>query len=82
MINGATLKLKRIRAGIAGQVLCKKVVIARSKLTAIERGYTDATPDELVRINAALDDLIKVKRVIQKTAAALGWPGAVEDVQL
>lgn len=77
VINGATLKSKRIAAGIAGQVLCKKLdPFARSKLTAIERGYVTPTPEELARIDAALDDLIRTQGVLRQTAAALGWPMA------
>jgi hypothetical protein len=73
-ITGTTLRAKRVAAGIAGQVVCTKLAFARSKLTAIERGYTFATPDELARIDAVLDDLIRAKGVLRQTAAALGWP--------
>ncbi len=74
MITGATLKSKRIAAGIAGHVLCKKLAIARSRLSNIERGYATATTEDFARMDAALDELIRAKIVIQKTAAALGWP--------
>jgi transcriptional regulator with XRE-family HTH domain len=74
MITGVTIKSKRIAAGIAGHVLCKKLAIARSRLSDLERGYVTATPEEFARIDAALDDLIRTKGVIQQTAAALGWP--------
>lgn len=74
LITGATLKSKRITAGIAGHVLCKKLTIARSRLSAIERGYVTPASDDLARMNAALDDLIRTKSAIQQTAAALGWP--------
>jgi transcriptional regulator with XRE-family HTH domain len=75
MISGTTLKSKRNAAGIAGHLICRKLGFARSKLSAIERGYTIATAEELGRINAALDELIRAKSVLRKTAAALGWPG-------
>lgn len=81
MINGATTKSKRIAAGIAGHVLCKKLGIARSRLTAIERGYVTATPEDLLRLDEALDNLIRAKTVIQQTAAALGWPCAEIEVK-
>jgi hypothetical protein len=74
MVNGATIKAKRNKAGVAGHLVCRKLAFARSKLTAIERGYTTATPQELERIDAALDDLIRAKSVLRQTAAALGWP--------
>jgi transcriptional regulator with XRE-family HTH domain len=74
MINPATLKAKRTVAGIAGSILCKKLGIARSRLSDIERGYITASPEELARMDAVLEELIRDKSVIQKTAAALGWP--------
>ena len=76
MINGATLKSKRIAAGIAGHILCKKLAIARSRLSDLERGYVTATSEEFARIDAALDDLIRAKSIIHATAIAAGWPVA------
>jgi hypothetical protein len=76
MITGMSLKKKRVTAGIPGHILCKKLGKARSRLSDIEREYVRATPEELAQIDAALDDLIRAKGVLQQTAAALGWPGA------
>jgi len=77
MINGATIKSKRVTADIAGIVLCKKIGKGRSYLSDLERGYATATPEEFAEINAALDELIRAKSMIQKAAAAAGWPVAV-----
>ena len=78
MITGATLKAKRIQAGIAGHVLCRRLGgCSRSRLSGIENCYLTATQEELIRIDAVLDDLIRAKAVLKQTAAALGWPGAV-----
>jgi hypothetical protein len=75
MTTGATIKSKRIQAGIAGHILCSKLGdYARSRLSGIENGYLPATSDELARIDAALEDLIRAKAVLQQTATALGWP--------
>jgi transcriptional regulator with XRE-family HTH domain len=74
MVTGETLKSKRIAARIAGHILCRKLAIARSRLSDIERGYVTATPEELARLDAVLDDLIRAKSVLRQTAAALGWP--------
>lgn len=74
MIDAANLRIKRTAAGIAGNILCKKIGMVRSRLSDIERGYVTPQPDELARIDAALDELIRAKSVLQKTAAALGWP--------
>jgi transcriptional regulator with XRE-family HTH domain len=74
MISPGTIKAKRTAAGIAGSVLCKRFGMARSRLSDIERGYVTALPEELARMDAVLDELIRDKSVIQQTAAALGWP--------
>jgi transcriptional regulator with XRE-family HTH domain len=74
MIDATTLKAKRIAAGIAGSVLCKKFGMARSRLSDIERGYVTASPDQLAHLEAALNELIKAKTVIAQVATSLGWP--------
>jgi len=74
MITGAHIKNKRVAACIAGHVLCKKLAIARSRLSDIERGYATVTPEELSRMDAALDELIRSKAAMQETAKATGWP--------
>ena len=80
MITGSTIKSKRIQAGIAGHILCSKLGdYARSRLSGIENEYLTVAADELARIDAALDDLIRAKGILQQTAAALGWPGARHD---
>jgi transcriptional regulator with XRE-family HTH domain len=63
-----------LAAGISGSVVCAKVGLSRSRLSLIERGYVLASDGELVRINAALDQLIQTKSVIEKVAASMGWP--------
>jgi hypothetical protein len=55
-------------------MICKRVGIARSRLSDIERGYVTASNNELSRLDAVLDELIQAKAVIEATAAALGWP--------
>jgi transcriptional regulator with XRE-family HTH domain len=80
MISGTTLKAKRVAAGISGQVLCSKAGFARSHLSAIERGYCIPTHEELIRIDALLEELIRAKTLIDRMAASLGWPmGARND---
>lgn len=70
------LKAKRVAAGISGSVLCLKAGISRSRLSLIERGYTQPAPEEAVRISSALDQLIQAKFVIDQVAASMGWPTA------
>jgi transcriptional regulator with XRE-family HTH domain len=74
MITPATIKSKRTAAGIAGSILCKRFGTVRSRLSDIERGYVMPSPEELIRLDAVLDELIRNKSVIQQTAASLGWP--------
>jgi len=82
MINAATLKGKRAAAGIPGNVLCQKAGIARTRLSDIERGYVLASGEELGRLDAALDELIEAKTVIDQTAERVGWPTAAGDQHL
>lgn len=79
MIDAQTLKRKRAVAGIAGNVVCRKLGIARSRLSDIERGYVTASPEDLVRIDTALDELIEAKCLIDRVAATVGWPGVRRD---
>lgn len=73
-ITSETIRIKRVAAGITGYVLCRKAAIARSRLSDIERGNVNASSECLVRIDAALDDLIHAKNLIHDTAVAAGWP--------
>lgn len=52
------LRSKRVVAGIPGHAVCQHSGIPRSRLTGIERGYVTATPDELHRIENAIDQII------------------------
>lgn len=74
MIDAATIKAKRTAAGIVGKVLCNKAGIARSRLSDIEREYVIPSPQELERIDKALDELIQAKSFIDRVAASVGWP--------
>jgi transcriptional regulator with XRE-family HTH domain len=74
MVDGQTLKRKRAGAGIKGNLLCCKLGIARSRLSDIERGYVTASPEDLARIDRALDELIAAKSFVDRVAASVGWP--------
>ena len=79
MIDAPTIKAKRTAAGIAGSIICKRIGMARSRLSDIERGYVTPSREELARIAAALDELIEAKSFLDKIAASVGWPGATHD---
>jgi transcriptional regulator with XRE-family HTH domain len=77
MTSSATItaiKSKRIAAGISGRILCKKLGMARTRLSDLERGYVRATPKELTRIDTALDDLIRAQETLRRAAQEAGWP--------
>jgi transcriptional regulator with XRE-family HTH domain len=74
MIDATNLRPKRTAAGIAGNILCKKLGIARSRLSDIERAYITPSAAELSRIDAALDELIRAKSILRTMADAVGWP--------
>ncbi len=70
------LRRKRVSAEIPAIVLASKARVNRSRLSQVECGYITPTNSELTRLAAALDELIRAKAEIQKTAAAFGWPVA------
>ena len=75
MISGITIRTKRVSAGIAGQILCKKLGFSRSRLTAIEKEYWKLSMEELQQIDAALDELIQTKARMEAVGTKYGWPG-------
>lgn len=75
MTTATTLRVKRTTAGIPGIILSKKIGMARSRLSDIERGHTTASQNELARIDEALEELIRVKDAVHDLASTLGWPG-------
>jgi len=48
--------------------------MARSRLSDIERGYVTPGPEELARLDAALETLIQAKTIVDRVAASVGWP--------
>jgi hypothetical protein len=76
MTTGATIKAKRIQAGIAGHVLCRELGnYARSRLSGVENEVLTVRPEELARIDDALNGLIQAKGILRQIAEDLGWPG-------
>ncbi len=68
------LRERRVLAGVPGSLLCRHANIGRTRLSNLEVGYADATPDEYARLVLALDSLIRGKEAAQAAAAAYGWP--------
>jgi len=65
---------KRVAAEMPATVLAAKAGGNRSRLSNIERGCPQPTEDELQRLNAAFQQLLRAKSVIQQAAASVGWP--------
>ncbi len=74
MITGATIKAKRVAAGIPGQLLCSRAGFSRSRLSAIERGYFTPPSQDLAHVDAILERLIQAKAIIDQVATSIGWP--------
>ena len=75
-ITAKEIKAKRVEHGIPGLLLSAKARIARSRLSDIERGYAQPTPEESERLSRALDDLIAARKKVAKFAEECGWPVA------
>ena len=76
-MTGTDLGVRRMGAGISGAVLCLKAGIGRTRLSHIERGYVIPGPDEVSRIECALEELVKVRLKLHELAVASGWPGVL-----
>ena len=57
-------------------MLCVKAGLSRSRLSLIESGYVIPAPEELERVNVALEQLIRAKALIDQVAASVGWPSS------
>jgi transcriptional regulator with XRE-family HTH domain len=77
---GEHIRSKRVAARITGYMLSGRAGIGRSRLSEIECGHVEPSPDEQARIEAALDELIATKTKLTRVAAELGWPGGREVV--
>lgn len=66
------LRAKRGAAGISGNAVCLIAGMSRTKLSDIERGYVEASPEELRLIGAAIDHIIHTKRDLARLATEAG----------
>ena len=67
-----SIRSKRMAAGISGAAVCRVAPISRSKLSDIERGNVTATPEELRRIDEAIDQIIRTRQHLAKLADEAG----------
>jgi len=68
------LRSKRVAAEIPATLLANKARVNRSRLSGIERGYVQPTTEEMQRLHASLEDLLRAKAVVRQAAASVGWP--------
>ena len=73
-MTGEDLRNRRVLARIAGHFVAQRARISRGHLSQIECGHVSPSPEELARIETALDELIAAKRKVVAYAAQAGWP--------
>lgn len=71
-MTGADLKTKRSAAGIPGYAVCQVVGMSRAKLSDVERGYVTASPEELHRIDCAIEQILQTKQLLAALANDAG----------
>ena len=71
-MTATNIRAKRAAARIAGYAVCQVVGISRAKLSDIERENVDAAPEDLLRIEAAIDGIIETRRQLARLAEEAG----------
>lgn len=71
-MTATDLKMKRAAAGIPGHAICQVVGMSRAKLSDVERGYVTASPEELHRINSAIEQILQARQHLATLAAEAG----------
>jgi len=66
------IRTKRVAAGIPGHAVHQVAHISRTKLSDIEQEYAVSTPEELQRIDHAIEQILDTRRHIAKLAADAG----------
>jgi len=71
-MTAKNIRAKRAAAGIPGYAVCKLARISRAKLSDIERGNVNATPEDLQRIGSAIDQILRTRQHLAKLATEAG----------
>ena len=71
-VTPKNLRAKRAAAGIAGQAVCQLAGISRAKLSDIEREYVTPNPEELQRIDGAIEQILRTRQHLAKLATEAG----------
>lgn len=73
-MKGYVLRHLRQEAGLPGRLVCSQCGIERSRLSDIERGYVEPSPDEFRLIESAIRALAAARQKVAEFAATVGWP--------
>ena len=73
-LSPSQLKAARAALGIPGTVLARQARICRTRLSDLERGHVEPTPEECQRLSEAMASLTKAKERVALVAAEVGWP--------
>ena len=71
-MTAKNLRAKRVAAGIPGQVVCQLTGISRANLSDIERENVIVTPEDLQRIESAIDQILRTRQHLAKLATEAG----------
>jgi transcriptional regulator with XRE-family HTH domain len=71
-VTPSTIRAKRTAAGIPGHAVCQVAGISRTKLSDIEQEYATPTPEELQRIDSAIEQILDTRKHLAKLAADAG----------
>jgi hypothetical protein len=71
-LTASDLRAKRAAAGIPGYAVCQFAQFSRAKLSDIERGYVAVSPDDLKRIECAIEKILSTRRHIAALATEAG----------
>jgi transcriptional regulator with XRE-family HTH domain len=71
-MTARTLRAKRAAAGISGRAICQIVKISRTKLSDLENENIAASPEELRRIEAAIEQIIQPRQRVKQFASQEG----------
>ena len=71
-MTAKNLRAKRAAAGIPGHAVCQLAGISRAKLSDIERENVIVTPEDLQRIDSAIDQILRTRQHLAKLATEAG----------
>lgn len=72
MTAGSRLQSKRLSNRVQAYVLAGRVGTSTSRLSGIENGYVAVAPEELARLDAAIDAIVAERQRIADLAAREG----------